>query len=258
MNESQAFDEETRVNASDESSQEQAIRQRWIDETLRLYTRYQTEFVEAFDLCPWAKRARLDGQVQVCVCLDDGLNVEAALSQLDTWVANDAIEIGILIFPACSVERDEIERFATRCMAADAARLGLQSPQFVLAAFHPAAPLVLDPAERLVPFLRRSPDPTLQFVRARALQRVRRGETTGTQFVDPSSLDFANLWKPSGPSLRERIMAANRDTFLRVGTPEVNRVLDAVLEDHRCSRAQLPALPARADARQAEGPRDSE
>lgn len=235
------------VNPAPSDSAETEIRRQWIAETLRLYTRYQTEFVEALDLCPWAKRARLDGHVDVQVCLDQQLHVQAVLDQLDVWVGSEVTEIGILIFPACRVERDELERFATQCMAADAARLGLQSAQFVLAAFHPQAPLHLEPPERLVPFLRRSPDPTLQFVRARALERVRRGESSGTQFVDPSTLDFSALLKGSGPSLRERIMAANRDTFQRVGVSAVNDVLDAVFSDHARVRAQLPALPHKGD-----------
>lgn len=230
------------VNSDNPDRGDTETRRRWVTETLRLYARYQTEFVEAFDLCPWAKRARLDGHVDVQVCLDQTLRVQAVLDQLDVWVANEATEIGILIFPACQVERDELERFATQCMAADAARLGLQSAEFVLAAFHPQAPLQLEPPERLVPFLRRSPDPTLQFVRTRALQRVRRGETSGTQFVDPSTLDLSVLLKGSGPSLRERIMAANRDTFQRVGVAVVNDALEAVLHDHLQARAQLPAL----------------
>lgn len=236
------MNKEPSVNPDDPDRADLETRQRWVTETLRLYARYQTEFVEAFDLCPWAKRARLDGHVDVQVCLDQTLRVQAVLDQLDVWVASDATEIGILIFPACQIERDELERFATQCMAADAARLGLQSAEFVLAAFHPQAPLQLEPPERLVPFLRRSPDPTLQFVRTRALERVRRGENSGTQFVDPSTLDFSTLLKGPGPSLRERIMVANRDTFQRVGMSCVNDVLQAVLNDHLQARAQLPAL----------------
>lgn len=236
------MNKEPSVNPDNPGRGDLETRQRWVTETLRLYARYQTEFVEAFDLCPWAKRARLDGHVDVQVCLDQTLRVKAVLDQLDVWVASDATEIGILIFPACQIERDELERFATQCMAADAARLGLQSAEFVLAAFHPQAPLQLEPPERLVPFLRRSPDPTLQFVRTRALERVRRGENSGTQFVDPSTLDFSTLLKGPGPSLRERIMVANRDTFQRVGMACVNDVLQAVLNDHRQARAQLPAL----------------
>jgi hypothetical protein len=221
-----------------------AARHLWITETLRLYARFQMEFVEAFDFCPWAKRARLDGHVKVDVCLDLQLNPEPVLAHIDACIAEAEIEIGILIFPRSVVDRETLERFATRCMALDSQRLGLQSAQFVLAAFHPDAPLVLDPPDRLVPFLRRSPDPTLQFVRTRALERVRRGESSGTQFVDLSTLDFTKLAPSAGPSLRERIMSANRDTIQRTGSQEVNEVLASLLQDKQETRARLPELQA--------------
>jgi hypothetical protein len=214
----------------------------WRSETLRLYSRFQTEFVEAFDLCPWAKRARLDGHVEVEVCLDPELRVQSVLDQLDVWVAKAETEIGILIFPACTIARDELERFATACMAADSRRLELRSADFVLAAFHPDAQLVLDPAERMVPFLRRTPDPTLQFVRSRALERVRRGESTGTQFIDPSKLDLSQLKFAPERSLRDRIMDANRATFAAVGVPEICGILDTIFADHSSTRAGLPPL----------------
>ena len=59
-----------------------------------------------------------------------------------------------------------------------------ESP-FAMAAFHPDAAADLDDPERLIPFLRRTPDPTIQLVRQEALERVRGRHPQGTAFVDP-------------------------------------------------------------------------
>jgi hypothetical protein len=54
-------------------------------------------------------------------------------------------------------------------------------------AFHPDPPRELGDAHRAVPFTRRSPDPTLQFVRVGAVQAVR--GNSGDRYVDPAKLN---------------------------------------------------------------------
>ena len=41
-------------------------------EARRIYLRYAEEFVERFDLCPWAAKARRDGHVEVRVVTAPG------------------------------------------------------------------------------------------------------------------------------------------------------------------------------------------
>jgi len=221
----------TRGSTSDAQADE-----RLIAETTRLYRRYQTEVVEAFNLCPWAKRAREDDRVVLWVCLESLPTGHTLLPILDQWERDDSVEIGIALFPNFAGDRRAFERLATDTMRADADRRHLHSAPFVLAAFHPQAPLSLDSAERLIPYLRRTPDPTLQVVRVSSLERVRNGETSGTQYVDPSQLDLTKL-QVTRP-LRERIAEANLATVDQ--DPErLAKVIDLIQSDHRSSRRRL-------------------
>ncbi|HEX2730466.1 MAG TPA: DUF1415 family protein [Polyangiaceae bacterium] len=229
---------------------DQHTKDNWNQQALRLYRRYQLEVVEAFDLCPWAKRARLDGTVREVVCLDLDACSDSVLGIIDEWLKLPELEIGLVLFPRLEIEREAFERFASRCLAADAARKPLASTEFVLAAFHPDGPLSLESPERLIPYLRRTPDPTLQFVRVSALERVRRGEANGTQFIDLSNLDLTTLdprsWLPSSePSLRERIASTNHRTVC--SAPEaIARVLAELRRDREQTYTELRATPGEA------------
>ncbi len=201
-------------------------------ETLRLYRRYQLEVVEGLNLCPWAKRARLDGRVRQWVCLSEYPSTTEVLAKMDEWKNEENVEIGLVIFPNCAASRSDFERFANQTLHADAERSGLRSTTFVLAAFHPDAPFDAGSAERLIPFLRRTPDPTLQIVRVSALERVRQGESAGTQFIDTSKLDLTSLsFQPSGPALRERVAKANLDTISAMGEADAREVIEDIHRD---------------------------
>lgn len=219
-----------------------------VEETLRLYRRYQLEIVEALNLCPWAKRARQDGKVDPRVSLADTADTRVVLDAIDAWMATPDVEIGLLLFPRLRITRADFERFATSSMKADAQRHGLSSPQFVIAAFHPDAGLSLDNAERLIPFWRRTPDPTLQVVRMTALERVRQGEASGTQFVDPSTLDFSKLPQPNSASLWDRVSANNLRTAQHLGDAALRDLFERIQDDHRRTRQRLEQDPEPRDA----------
>lgn len=196
--------------------------ERLVAEALRVYRRYQMEIVEGLRLCPWAERARREGAVVERVLLTPVPDVALTLTALSELEGYAHVEIGLLLFPCVSVDRKDFERFVAAVTQADADRREPGNVPFALAAFHPDAPVDASVPDRLVPFLRRTPDPTIQLVRMSALDRVRRGDAEGTQFVDvrffmdqPPQLD--------GLSLRNRIARANLDTVKRVGIEEVER-----------------------------------
>lgn len=219
----------------------------WIRETLRLYTRYQTELVEDLNLCPWARRARLNEQVRVQVQLQVDTSETESLEQISLWASRSDVEIGLLIFPRIGLGRREFERFVAGLVRADAARLGLSSPRFALAAFHPDAHADTASAERLVPYWRRTPDPTIQLVLMSALERVRHGDTGGTGYFDLSQIDLhdpksaASLFAPARESLRERVALANQKTLEDLGASAVEARFTDILEDHRRTRLKLEA-----------------
>lgn len=213
----------------------------WEREALRLYQRYEIEIVEACGLCPWAERARLEGRVLPRVVLAEGeAAVGAAVAAMAEIEREPRIEVALLVFPRSGLDRSAFQSFMERVRDADASRHELGTVPFVMAAFHPDAPADLSHPERLIPFLRRTPDPTIQLLRADVLDRVRGRVSQGTQFFDVEQLDF--LAKPGGEAvvpLRERIARVNLSTVERLGVEEMDRRLQDIQRDRERSYLAL-------------------
>ena len=133
-------------------------------EVLRVFERYLVEIVETYDLCPWARSARLGGELAV--------DVVWGTPSDDTWVAAahallaaPQTRVAMVIAPELDVAPAELRALRDRI----AARL----PAAGVAEFHPAGVLDHATPARLVPFLRRAPDPLLQLVPFAVLDAVR-------------------------------------------------------------------------------------
>ena len=144
-----------------------------VAEALRVNARYVEEVVIGWGLCPWAARAWNDGQVTQRVFTDAEPDAAPVAAFIDELGAKPDAAIGLAIFPRVACTVGAWERFAERVRRA--------RREFVAAAFHPgyAPPADGAPeggaiaAARLVPFIRRTPDPTLQLVRASLLENLR-------------------------------------------------------------------------------------
>jgi hypothetical protein len=206
-----------------------SVSERLTSEALRLYRRYQMEIVEALGLCPWAVRARLDQKVASRVLVQTDAALEPSLAAIAEVARQAKAEVVILIYPRFRAGRAPFERFVARLRDADARRHALGQIPFVLAAFHPdATPDQTDP-ERLVPFLRRSPDPSIQLLSSSVLERIRDAAPQGTQFMDASLLDA--LVEPAPIPLRERIAKTNFATIARMGVPAFEARIQDILRD---------------------------
>ena len=203
-------------------------RAQWEEQTLRLYRRYEEEIVGACELSPWPTRVRREDRVGERVLLEeDAQDLAPSLVAIDELIAA-GVEVGLLLYPRAYVRRNLFEQFAAALNKAEVARRPLGKAPFVFAVFHPdAAPDLAEP-ERLIPFLRRTPDPTIQLLRSSVLDKVRATSPQGTQFVDPTAL---KTLQASEPSLRERIASANLATTLRIGVDTLARRLDDILRD---------------------------
>jgi hypothetical protein len=128
---------------------------------LRLLDRYLVEIVETYELCPWARPARLNGELAVTVLWGQpalGHWVEAA----GTLLARRGVLVAMVIAPELDAPLRPIRD-----------RVAAAIPTAGVAHFHPDAALDLATPARLVPFLRRSPDPLLQLVPLALLDAVR-------------------------------------------------------------------------------------
>ncbi|MCB9571618.1 MAG: DUF1415 family protein [Kofleriaceae bacterium] len=139
-------------------------------EATRLLWRYVVEVVEAFDLCPWARRAREQGEVRVEVVTATGGDAarDASVAAAVERIAGDPDAVmGMVVLARDPVTPLALRRLRDAVLTTSLARV------VAIADFHPAAAQDLGTAARAVPWLRRSPDPTLQVVRLAAMASLR-------------------------------------------------------------------------------------
>jgi len=210
------------------------------NEALRVYRRYALEVVERLTLCPWAAAARRDGHVVETVILaENQSNPQQSLRLLESLESQLETDIALFIYPDLELDRLGFESFVRNLRERDAARHEVGTIPFAMAAFHPdARPDVHEP-ERLIPFLRRTPDPTIQVVRCTALDRVRGNSQEGTSFFDLASLGTLPLPQKEPVSLRQRIAQANLDTALEVGVDTLEALFQDIRRDRDESYARL-------------------
>lgn len=218
-------------------------RARVTGEAIRVYRRYAREFVESFGLCPWAERARLDASTTERVLFQQGIDTfSEPLAIAEELAATPAIEVALLIFPWMNAGPVEFERFVSELWRRHAEGSALHSPSFAMAAFHPLGELDLASPARLVPFVRRTPDPTVQLVRMDVLERVRSGTPGGTEFFDPSLLSPERLRATAPLSLRERVARANHRALSGTELERALRVLESVHADRQQSYGRGPTV----------------
>jgi len=203
-----------------EASRLEALR----SEALRLNDRYLHEVVVAYNLCPWAERALGAGEVRRQVIVDATPAPEGVLpfiDELEDAAAAPAPAIGLVLFPRCGLAQPAFDRFTEAVRRADRARRRAgQPPAFMLAAFHPGGAESFDGAPQLVSFVRRTPDPTIQLVRASLIDRLREAR----------------------PAVSDEIARHNLATLRARGAAALDQVLRAIRRDRDESYAKL-ALP---------------
>jgi hypothetical protein len=132
-------------------------------EARRLALRYLTEVVECFDLCPWAAPARARGELWL-----DVVDADDVADAIARFLAAPGAVVGLVVVPTLAGPPSTLRALRDELLA------GAVGRDVALADFHPAAALDRSHASRLVPFLRRSPDPMLQAVRHADLASLHR------------------------------------------------------------------------------------
>lgn len=196
-------------------------------EVRRILDRYVVEVVERFDLCPWAKSARLGGEVAIEVLWGEP-SLAAWLEAGQALLAQPGARIAMVVAPETAATVAELREVRDHVTS--------RIPHTGVAHFHPDAPLDLATPARLVPFLRRSPDPLLQLVPLALLESVR-----GAAMPVERARQIQMLGGV-GPMVRgdiaDRIAEVNH-ARVSAEQAEVMRVLDAITEDRRASYARV-------------------
>ena len=208
-------------------------------EALRVYHRYATEVVEPLGLCPWARKARLDGRVTRRIVLAKDPAPADILPHIDAVASDETLEIGLLLFPLLERSLSEFRRFVNAVRQADSARYTPGGGHMYMAEFHPRAPLDDGSPARLVSFIRRTPDPTIQLVRRTVLDEVRSREPSGTLYLDPQDLIAGGLPEPPPAPLHERIAESNYQTIKEYGFQRLCAIMDDIRADRDRAYAAL-------------------
>ncbi len=210
--------------------------------------RYVREFVEAFNLCPYAKRTRETGRLHREVLLEEGCApgsppFDAAAEALDHTFQRiesmpaDTVDVALVILPvlapALAQGLEAGRAFEALVSAArkhmQARHPGGDSP-FYCVAFHPDFAEDTADEHRAVRFIRRSPDPTVQLVRASVLRAVR--GNGAIEYVAVAGMSAAELMAVTAPvAVSDRIAQANLRT-LQEQTPARLRALLAVFRQN--------------------------
>ena len=214
-----------------------------IDEARRLYLRYAEELVEDLQLCPWAKAARLAGEVVVDVECAPAPSESQLAKRILALAERPQTAVALLVLPRLQLDAIAFQHLAAAVRRAiDATAWPGRSP-WAIADFHPAGPVDIASPERAVALIRRTPDPTLQLVRLRLLQDLRARGGEGTRFVDVDDFD-PNAFTDAPAPLHERVAERNYQTVTQLGVQHVLARQAAIAGDRDLTYAKLGLPPA--------------
>jgi hypothetical protein len=206
------------------------------DEVLRINARYLQEFVEALDVCPFARATRSAGALDRQVVELPRPSAQDLLPRVDAAAAQGA-EVGLIILPRAQLTPAGLDALCNQLRQLDEAR---GAPAFAMAPFHPEAPYGTDSPRRLVMFFRRAPDPTIQLVRFSALDAARAAAPGGKFLMQYNARSLAEMEKRIDRSLSDRIAAQNQATVTKEGLARLQAILDDIRADRARSYARFP------------------
>jgi hypothetical protein len=191
-------------------------------EVRRLLDRYLVEVVEAYGLCPWAKPARLAGEIAVDVVFGapDAAAFAAAATAL---LARPETRVAMVVAPELVADAGALSAIRDRVAAL--------IPTAGVADFHPHVQLDLASPARLVPFLRRSPDPMLQLVPLAILDNVREAPPIADRAMQAQILGGAAPAPRAGAA--DRIAADNHATVTAQAEAMALRLADIAADRTR-------------------------
>jgi len=209
-------------------------------EARRIYFRYAVEVVEEFTFCPWARSAREAERVRCNIVLGPRPTLETLLAEVLAADACTEIDVTLLVMPECELSRVELRHLTSALHTRYEATAGRGKTAHAIADFHPTALLDQTSPERLVPFIRKSPDPTLQLIKHAALEAARRGSNDGTRAATLEMM-LKGAIKDEPP--HARVASANFRTLDRLGPQPILAVLEDIARDRAESYARAGAPP---------------
>ena len=197
-------------------------------EALRLNDRYVREVVEAFNVCPFARGARLSGAAVREVSLLDACDPGAIVDVVERHERGPSeVSVVQVIYPRLKVSALAFDALVSAARALRAARE--PTPPFALASFHPGLALDASTPDALVAFFRRTPDPTIQLVRRSVIEALTRDPDAYAAQVER----FLRGEASPPPSVAARITRDNFDRVARDGPEVIAAIYAAIARDRR-------------------------
>jgi hypothetical protein len=193
-------------------------------EVRRLLDRYLTEVVETYNLCPWARSARTGGEISVAILWGARPSIDEWLAAATELLALPTTRVAMVLAPELALAPAELR--------AEREQVARRAPAAGVADFHPDAELDTATPARLVPFVRRSPDPLLQFVPLAILDAVR--TQTGPTSLSEQAQLLGGLAYTGSQDIGDRIAVTNHERVLR-DRETIARLLDDIAADRRRS-----------------------
>jgi hypothetical protein len=200
-----------------------------IADALRANDRYVREVVEGFNVCPFARAARVSGRAVRAVSLIAHDDVDAVVAVIEGFEQRDeTIEIVQLIFPRIGLDAPSFDAFVTRVRGARDKRA--PKAPFALAAFHPDYRFNDATPDTLVAFFRKSPDPMIQLVRLSVIDALTRD--AGTLMVTDEWIERLLRGEgPPPPSVSRRITLDNHARLAHHGYAAIAAIYTAIAAD---------------------------
>ena len=194
-------------------------------EVRRVLDRYLVEVIEAYNLCPWARSARQNGELVIDILWGRPTPAEVCAAAARA-MATKAMRVAMLLFPEAGASSRDLRAYRDAILK--------ESPAGI-ADFHPDATLDLLTPARLVSFLRRSPDPMLQLVPLSILDGVRTPVFVPNMAQQAAMLDGTHA---STEDIGDKIAATNHATVTR-DAAAIGAVLDDIAADRDASYARV-------------------
>lgn len=153
------------------------------EEVVARYDRYLQDFVEALNICPFARRARELHRLQRAVIRGEP-TPEAVVDLLQrvTAVPTDQLDVAVVILPDSPLEPFPFNRFVGR-VRESFTRVSSPPHGYFLVAMHPDWHKDLSTPDKAVAFMRRTPHPSIQVARARVIVEARGTTPAGEESV---------------------------------------------------------------------------
>ncbi|MCP4444478.1 MAG: Rieske 2Fe-2S domain-containing protein [Myxococcales bacterium] len=189
--------------------------------------RYLVDQIEEHSFCPYSRGGRAQEQTERYVHYYSESDVRPLIEFMAKAASDPGLVVVQVILPMIETDPEEWIDFCHKVTDLGNEYLGAGTETFAVAPLHPALAYKDTTPFALIPLFRRSPDPTIQWVRLDGLTALYAGRERDTKYVDPSDI-MAFMEEKHQQPLFDRIAETNLLMANRLGIPRVEEALSNI------------------------------